>query len=325
MKFRHYGILFLLTILVFRCEDLPKTNPLHDIDLGRNRLSVTPLEIIGEAGADTLQFRNPRGITGDALGNIYIVDSGNHRIQVLDAQGRFRFQFGRLGSGDLEFRTPVDIAYNPRTNHLIISDYDNNRLKVYSTQGQLLNIISSATYTVFPLDGPWGLFVAETGKIYVTNIRGKNLIEFANEDMLSWRDYHADSEGNPFMTRPLDVVIVSGSFVISDYDRHQLVEIAPAGGVFYLKYFAARGSEANQLFRPSGLSIDRRGYIFVAEAGNQRIQVFTGNVGYVGHWSGVYNIKFRSPQGLYTDKQNRLCIADTGNHRIVLCGYEIMD
>ena len=47
----------------------------------------------GSTGSGTGQFRNPTGIAINANGEILVCDTGNHRIEVFDRDGRFKFQF----------------------------------------------------------------------------------------------------------------------------------------------------------------------------------------------------------------------------------------
>src|SRR4029077_3043811 len=47
------------------------------------------LGVKGEAGNDNGHFRFPEGVTCDKEGRIYVADSGNNRVQVFDAGGKF--------------------------------------------------------------------------------------------------------------------------------------------------------------------------------------------------------------------------------------------
>lgn len=44
----------------------------------------------------------------DMLGNIYVADSGNNRIQKFDSNGAFLVKWGSFGTGDGQFDTPCD-------------------------------------------------------------------------------------------------------------------------------------------------------------------------------------------------------------------------
>ena len=52
---------------------------------------TTPTFVLkwGNPGAEKGQFSGPWGMTVDALGNVYVVDSANNRIQKFDRLGNF--------------------------------------------------------------------------------------------------------------------------------------------------------------------------------------------------------------------------------------------
>ena len=62
-------------------------------------------------------------VVRDQKGNIYILDSGDCRIQKFDAQGRYMATIGRRGNGPAEFGSPVNLNID-----------DNDRLYVGDTR-----------------------------------------------------------------------------------------------------------------------------------------------------------------------------------------------
>jgi DNA-binding beta-propeller fold protein YncE len=50
----------------------------------------------------------------DADGSVLVTDSGNHRIQRFDRDGRLLGQWGEQGSDDGQFNRPGGIALGPR-------------------------------------------------------------------------------------------------------------------------------------------------------------------------------------------------------------------
>ena len=46
------------------------------------------------------QFNEPFGIDVDSSNNVYVADSGNHRIEKFDSNGNFITKWGLLGSED---------------------------------------------------------------------------------------------------------------------------------------------------------------------------------------------------------------------------------
>jgi hypothetical protein len=55
-------------------------------------------------------FYRPSGLAVDAAGRIHVLDRGNHRVQVFDADGAFVTTWGRQGEGPGEFTDPRWIA-----------------------------------------------------------------------------------------------------------------------------------------------------------------------------------------------------------------------
>jgi len=52
----------------------------------------------GSTGAGQGQFAGVKAIAIDTQGNVYAADSGNKRIQVFDAEGTFKSEFGNVGT-----------------------------------------------------------------------------------------------------------------------------------------------------------------------------------------------------------------------------------
>ena len=53
------------------------------------------------------QLRSPWGITVDGQGDVYVTDTGNHRVEKFDREGNFISQWGGFGGGDGQFNFPL--------------------------------------------------------------------------------------------------------------------------------------------------------------------------------------------------------------------------
>jgi len=76
------------------------------------------------------QFRSPWGITVDASGDVYVTDTGNHRVQKFDREGNFITQWGGFGTGDGQFNFPYGIAVDPR-GCIFVADSGNTRIQQF--------------------------------------------------------------------------------------------------------------------------------------------------------------------------------------------------
>jgi len=93
---------------------------------------------IGHNGTGPGQFQFPKRLCFADTGHVLVCDSGNHRVQVLDATDGFKFvrEFGKLGEGEGEFMTPLDVVVNS-DGEILVSD-SNNRIQVFNTEGVFL-------------------------------------------------------------------------------------------------------------------------------------------------------------------------------------------
>ena len=61
---------------------------------------------------------------------MFVADSGNHRIQKLDTIGKFLDSFGEVGSGQEQFNEPCDVVVDSN-NRAIFSDSKNDRIQIF--------------------------------------------------------------------------------------------------------------------------------------------------------------------------------------------------
>jgi len=76
----------------------------------------------------------------DDAGSIYILDSGNQRIQVFGPDGRYVRTIGRKGQGPGEFSGPNSIDVDDE-GHLYVLDNRQKRIQVFTTSGEALKSI----------------------------------------------------------------------------------------------------------------------------------------------------------------------------------------
>lgn len=104
---------------------------------GSPRVALEPVRKIGDVDTadENLAFYMPADIALDAVGNMYIVDSGNHRIQKFAPDGTYLATLGRQGEGPGEFTYPqtVDIT---ETGDVFVPDPQGNRIQVLTPEGR---------------------------------------------------------------------------------------------------------------------------------------------------------------------------------------------
>ena len=110
----------------------------------------------------------PRGVTCDSTGNVYVADSGNNRIQVFTASGKFLRKFGCLGKGG-ELDWPVGVAVDSR-GMVFVSERDSHRVSVFTAEGQFVTSFGQHGAKPGEFDKPISLAVDDYDALYVCDI-----------------------------------------------------------------------------------------------------------------------------------------------------------
>ncbi len=119
----------------------------------------------------------------DSSGNVFVVDTGNHRIQKFTNSGTFVTKWGSEGNADGQFSSPVDIDVDTSGNIFVV-DNDNFRIQKFVED----TILPTVTITN-PSNG--STFIApatETINVRATDNLGIKQVELYMNDKLSGSD-----------------------------------------------------------------------------------------------------------------------------------------
>ena len=192
------------------------------------------------------QFQFPFDVTVDTLtGSIFVVDTGNNRVQKFTDHGEFIRAWGTLGvlstgqecidednTGlllycDGEFLFPFGISVNPSTGDVYVADTGNNRIQRFTATGDFL--------------GQWGVFGYGPGQFQL----------------------------------PFGVATnhITQTVYVADTFNHRIEQFTGNGQ--FVKQWGSSGTGSGMFQYPFGISIDSLdGTAIIADTGNNRIQVF---------------------------------------------------
>jgi sugar lactone lactonase YvrE len=106
------------------------------------KISINLIRTIGDINTtdENLAFNGPGGMALDESGNMYILDSRNHRIQKFSPDGKYLATFGRKGQGPAEFNYPQSLALDPK-GMLFVLDGHQQRIQILTPEGKERNTI----------------------------------------------------------------------------------------------------------------------------------------------------------------------------------------
>ncbi len=139
-----FGIILLIAGVSFsqKIETKDGIRLIHNEKQGKwgkkPEVSLEYVKNIGDLESDdeNVLFYMPSDIAVDEEGNVFVLDSGNHRIQKFDSQGNFLASFGRRGQGPGEFQYPQSLDID-KNGFMYISDSGNQKLQILKPDGTL--------------------------------------------------------------------------------------------------------------------------------------------------------------------------------------------
>ncbi len=249
--------------------------------------------------ASSALFSIPDKIVIDASGNLYIADTGNHTIRMIDTNGNVStiagiadtpgYQDGLATSGLLSF--PVGLAVD--NGALYITEIGNHSIrKLDFTTNNLTTIAGTTTFSGF-VDG--------AGSVARFN-----------------RPYDITQGG-------------SGTLAVSDFSNHSIRSIDATDQVSTMAGDGTSGSSdgsasAARFFQPGAIIGDGQGNFYVADSFNHTIRkidsngnvtTLAGMAGMSGNVDGQNDqTRFNLPLALCIDPSGNLYIADSSNGKI---------
>ena len=121
----------------------------------------------GEFGVMEGQFTEPSGVAVNAQNDIIVADTNNHRIQIFDREGRFKFQFGECGKRDGQLLYPNRVAVVKASGDIVVTERSpTHQVQIYNQYGQFVRKFGANI-----LQHPRGVTVDYKGRIIIVECK----------------------------------------------------------------------------------------------------------------------------------------------------------
>jgi len=273
----------------------------------------------GDGGpAVSAQLNAPQGLALDAAGNLYIADSVNNRVRMVDTQGIITTFagngtvnppgfWGDTGPAtDASLHLPTGLAVDSSGKVYIAVSADNT-VRVVTTDG-VINIFAGAGYK-----GYYGDYAKDSISGIVSNTGVATVAG---------------------LTNPQDIAIgPSGSLLIADTGNATIRKVDSTGVITTISGNGNVGISGDDvattlaMVAPFGVAVDSAGNVYVAEYGSNRIRKIDtsgkittaagdGNQGFAGDGGAPNKVEMSLPTSVVVDSSGNLYFADSLNNRI---------
>lgn len=295
-------------------------------------------------------FNFPNGVAVDAFGNLYVADQQNNVIRKISASGVVSNFAGTTISGSddgfkekASFNLPSGVAVDTAGN-VYVADQGNNKIRKISALGVVTTLAgdgskgsmngNAATAT---FNQPSGVAVDTKGIVYVADLNNNKIRKITLDGIVSTLAGtgiagNTNGAGNvASFEEPFGIAVDANSNVyVTDQQNYRVRKITPQGIVSTfagsIKGDADGIGTAARFFRPSGITVDTGGNVYVSDVVNLKIRRITPSgvvttlcgSGNNGSLDGAANVaSFKEPSGLAFDaKTGRIYIADISNNSI---------
>jgi len=362
--------------------------------------AVTRIAGTGEFGysgdgvpATLAKLNGPAGLVFDAAGNLYIADTGNHRVRMVakgtgaitTVAGNGTGGYDKFGDGDGGLATgamvsfPSALALDGAENLYICGGgvgggvrkvADVRRAPAAGTTARLLapgaiTTLAGNGTRIWDGDGklavanglinPVGVSVDSTGNVFIVDRDTHSVLKVAAGTGIIARVAGGGGPATPRNLRPAEdggpataasllipqavTVDGAGNLYIGDYGHSLIREVAAPSGIItsLLKQFANMVPDgvplaARSAFHPSGLALDAKGDLYIADESNECVRKFStashtvttvagtceqgASGGYAGDGGLATSAKLANPSGIALSAAGDLYIADRYNFRI---------
>ena len=313
----------------------------------------------GPASGAVLNY--PFGVALDGKGNLLVADTYNNRIRKVAPDGTISTVAGNGAAGfsgdgaaavNAALNTPSGVAVDSAGN-LYLADTYNDRIRRVSPGGVITTIAGSGNVpgqagdggpaTAAVLNGPRGVAV-QGNSVFIADSRNNLIRKIGADGVITTvagtgtAGYAGDggASNQAQLNQPSAIALDgAGNLYIADTLNNRVRKVTPAGMITTIAgngvaAFSGDGGPATQaaFLRPTGLTVDPAGNLYVVDAYNCRVRIVSAADGTVNTFAGsgpcqysgdgglATSASLNYPFGITTDGAGNFYIADIANGRI---------
>ncbi len=272
---------------------------------------TTPPHILYSIYEGKGRFSRPISLAA-RTGKVYVSNNSLHTIEVVSDTGKAINSFGGAGSAKGQLFFPYGIGILPNGN-ILVAETGNLRIQEFSSTGQFIQTVVGESNKI-GLGKPGPLFVDSLGRIYIGDLSGHQVIILDKNKKLIRKikgiqyphGLTVDEQNNKLYVADSGKIAVRVFDLAKEDDSYDLIETWKPGSRFtmirglaadkhgrlyvvdtlscsvrvfdkngeYLFSLGQQGFKDGEFLYPNGIFVDSTGKIYIADWGNDRVQVW---------------------------------------------------
>jgi DNA-binding beta-propeller fold protein YncE len=265
-------------------------------------------------GEQAHTFLIPMAVCTDGSSRVFVADSGDHVIHVLDLETR---KYARWTPTGRALITPVGLAYDSAGRRLFVADSGAKAVFIFDMDGKFVGELGSGQFK-----HPCGLAVDPgNGRVFVADVGAHQILVLSpTGHVLRRLGARGDALGQ--FNYPTNVAVDHrGRLYVSDSLNFRVQQFTP--DLAPIRQIGKQGDMPGYFAQPKGIALDQEDHLYVVDSQFEAVQIFddTGelllNFGEQGQGRG----QFWLPTAVFIDPRNRIWVADSFNHRLQVFEY----
>jgi sugar lactone lactonase YvrE len=227
-------------------------------------------------------FDTPSGLAVDKAGDVIVADTGANAVRritpdgvvtTLAGDGTAGFRDGPAGQA--RFNGPIGVAVDGAGN-VYVADTYNDRIRLITPDGQVKTLAGGSAPgfadgrgAAAAFDTPCGLALDRTGALLIADTGNDAIRKLGKDGQVVTLARAAQDDADPALHEPIGLAPTPDGFLyIATFRRGRILEMSPSGELRILtgRNASVPENRALRFARPAGLTLDRDGALYVADA-----------------------------------------------------------